>query len=280
MEQLNLGVDPSPEDPNYIEEMAKKGEAAVNAGNTHREGDTGEGDNTPPKPNVPEKFLTKDGQVNTEALLKSYEELQKKLGSQNQNKQEDPPASKNDNKAPEGEEKSAKDYVESKGFDFDLLAKEYNEAGQLSQETYEKLEKSGIGKAVVDSYIEGQKALSEKFQVDVMSTVGGQEAYAEMTKWAAENLSPQQLQAYDRAVSVSDMEAVKFAVQGLKAQYDRAVGSPAKRQLMGNTSGSGESTKPFMSKTQYVDAIKDPRYDRDSAYRAEVLSRLKVSDIF
>lgn len=279
MEQLNLNVEQNPEDPAYIEEMAKKGEAAVNAGNTHRDGDEG----TPSESlKVPEKFMTKDGQVNTEALLKSYEELQKKLGSQNQAKPEEPAKPEAEPaKAPEGDEAAAaKDVVESKGFDFNDLTKEYIDKGELSNETYDKLAKSGLPKNVVDQYIEGQKALSEKFQVDVMSTVGGQESYSEMTKWASDNLSPQQLDAFNRAVSVADMEAVKFAVQGLKAQFDRAVGSPAKRQLMGNASGSGESTKPFMSRTQYVDAIKDARYDRDSAYRAEVLSRLKVSEIF
>lgn len=280
MEQLNLNVEQNPEDPAYIEEMAKKGEAAVNAGNTHNE------DPTPPTPQpqakVPEKFLDKDGQINTEALLKSYEELQKKLGSQNQAKppEENKPAA-DPAKPPEGDAtENAKQVVESKGFQFDDLTKEYIENGELTNETYDKLSKSGIPKDVVDQYIEGQKALSEKFQDDVMSTVGGKEAYSEMTKWAAESLTPAQLDAFNRAVSVRDMEAVKFAVQGLKAQYDRAVGVPAKRQLMGNTSGSGESTKPFMSRTQYVDAIKDARYERDSAYRAEVLSRLKVSDIF
>ena len=71
MEQITIQPELTPEDPQYIEEMAKKGEAALNAGNTHRDpqADTG----------VPKKFMTEDGQVNVDALLKSYQELEKKM---------------------------------------------------------------------------------------------------------------------------------------------------------------------------------------------------------
>ena len=31
--------------------------------------------------NIPEKFLNKDGTINTDALIKSYAELEKKIGS-------------------------------------------------------------------------------------------------------------------------------------------------------------------------------------------------------
>ena len=277
MEQITIQPELTPEDPQYIEEMAKKGEAALNAGNTHRDPQTDTG--------VPKKFMTEDGQVNVDALLKSYQELEKKM-SQPKAPQpevkaeapvEDNAEAKDESQVNETDQ--ARELVTSTGIDFDGLTKEFAEKGQLTDDAYAKLDAAGIPKATVDAYIQGQMALAEKYQSEALASIGGKEAYSEITDWARNNLTQGQLQAYNNAVASSDMDTVQLAVQGLKAQYDRANGAAPKRQLMGSTGSSGDSVKPFMSRTQYVDAIKDGRYDRDPAYRAEVLARLKMSDI-
>lgn len=282
MEQLNIQPELNPESPEYIEEMAKKGEASVQAGNTHRDPNADSG--------VPKKFLTEDGQVNVDALVKSYQELEKKMSQPKAQPTDQPKEAPKEDKQPEGEPKQeeikvenegqARELVTSKGIDFDGLAREFSTKGELSQETYTKLEAAGINKGTVDAYIQGQVALAEKYQNEAMDLVGGKDAYTEMSAWAKDNLTPGQLKAYNQAVASYDMDTVNLAVQGLKAQYDKANGVAPKRQLMGNTGSSGETIQPFKSRTQYVDAIKDPRYERDSAYRADVLERLQRSDIF
>ena len=281
MEQLNMTTDLPPEDPAYIEEMAAKGEAAVQAGNTHRDPTADSG--------VPKKFMTDDGQVNVDALLKSYQELEKKMSQpkaqpQQQEEQQQQVPENQDKPAeakPEAENADqARELVSSKGIDFDNLTQEFSAQGQLSDKSYKELADKGIPKETVDAYIQGQIALAEKYQSEVLSSIGGQEAYKEMTDWAKTNLTQGQLQAYNEAVASKNMDTVNLAVQGLKAQYDRANGQAPKRQLMGSTNSSGESIKPFMSRAQYVDAIKDVRYERDPAYRAEVVERLQRSDIF
>ena len=283
MEQLNIQPELNPEDPAYIEEMAAKGAGALQAGNTHRE--------AIPDAGVPKKFMNDDGSVNVEAMAKSYSELEKKLSqpkAQTTSTEEPKEAPKTDKptevtpkEAPKVEnEGQARELVTSKGIDFDGLAREFSASGNLSEETYTKLEAAGINKDTVDAYIQGQVALAEKYQNEAMDAIGGKEAYQAMAEWAKDNLAPGQLKAYNQAVASYDMDTVNFAVQGLKAQYDKANGAAPKRQLMGNTGSSGEAIQPFRSRTQYVDAIKDPRYERDSAYRADVLERLQRSDIF
>lgn len=281
MEQLNMTTDLPPESPEYIAEMAAKGEAAVQAGNTHRDANADSG--------IPKKFMTDDGQVNVDALLKSYQELEKKMSqpkAQPQQQEEQPKqVPETQDKPAEAEPKvenadQARELVTSKGIDFDGLTQEFSAKGQLSDESYKELADKGIPKEAVDAYIQGQMALAEKYQNDVLSSIGGQEAYKEITDWAKTNLTPGQLQAYNEAVASKNMDTVNLAVQGLKAQYDRANGVAPKRQLMGGTNSSGEAIKPFMSRAQYVDAIKDARYERDPAYRAEVVERLQRSDIF
>lgn len=273
-QQIIMNQELTPEDPQYIEEMAKKGESALQAGNTHREQQDA--------PSVPKKFMTDDGQVNVDALLKSYQELEKKMSqpkTQPQEESQEVPATQ-DKPTEETTQEQAKEIVENKGIDFDNLTKEFSTNGQLSEKSYKELADKGIPKETVDAYIQGQMALAEKYQSDVVKSVGGNEAYNQMTEWAKTNLTQGQLEAYNAAVSSSNMDTVSLAVQGLKAQYDRANGSAPQRQLMGATNSSGEAIQPFRSRTQYVDAIKDARYERDPAYRADVLARLERSDIF
>ena len=283
-QQIIMNDDLPQEDPSYVEEMAKKGEAAVQAGNTHREQQDA--------PSIPKKFLNEDGSVNVEAMAKSYSELEKKLSQPKaqattptdepkEAPKQDKPTEDSPKETPKVEnEGQARELVTSKGIDFDGLAREFSASGNLSEETYTRLEAAGINKDTVDAYIQGQVALAEKYQNEAMDAIGGKEAYQAMAEWAKDNLAPGQLKAYNQAVASYDMDTVNFAVQGLKAQYDKANGAAPKRQLMGNTGSSGEAIQPFRSRTQYVDAIKDPRYERDSAYRADVLERLQRSDIF
>lgn len=283
MEQLNMTEELTPESPEYIEEMAKKGEAAVNAGNTHK-------DNPTETPAIPQKFMKEDGTVNVEALAKSYQELEKKLSQPKAQIQEDPKEAPKEDKPTEEKpkeetpkvenEQQARELVTSKGVDFDALAQEYTALGGLTPKSYDDLAKAGIPKETVDAYIQGQFAIAEKYQTEAMDMVGGRESYNEMADWARTNMTPGQLQAYNNAVASRDPDVIKFAVGALKAQYESANGYSPKRQLMGSTNSSGESVKPFMSKTQYVDAIKDARYERDPAYRAEVVERLQRSNIF
>lgn len=284
MEQLNMTPELTPEDPAYIEEMAAKGEAAVQAGNTHR-------DPNAEAPAIPKKFMNEDGSVNVDALAKSYSELEKKMSqpkaqqnlevNQEAPKEDKPTEEQPKQETPQVEnEQQARELVSSKGIDFDALTQEYNTLGGLSPKSYEALAKAGIPQETVDAYVQGQFALAEKFQGEAMDMVGGREAYNEMADWARTNMTTGQLQAYNNAVSSRDPDVIKFAVGALKAQYESANGYSPKRQLMGSTNSSGETIKPFMSRTQYVDAIKDARYERDPAYRAEVVERLQRSDIF
>lgn len=283
MEQIEMNTELSPESTEYIEQMAAKGEAAVNAGNTHKDIPT-------ETPAIPQKFMKEDGSVNVEALAKSYQELEKKLSQPKTQPQDEPKEAptedkplevKTETEAPQVEDETqARELVTSKGIDFDALTQEYNSLGGLTPKSYEALEKAGIPKETVDAYVAGQMALVDKYQSEALDMVGGRETYNEMAEWARNNLTPGQLQTYNNAVGSRDVDVIKFAVQALKAQYENANGYSPKRQLMGSTNSSGESIKPFMSRTQYVDAIKDPRYERDSAYRAEVVERLQRSDIF
>ena len=223
---------------------------------------------------LPEKFNSVD------ELVKSYSELEKKLGEQSQpTKESVDPVSKAEVKQeeqPKSDLDIATKAVDSAGLNMDSLAEEYAKDGKLADGSYKSLEKAGIPKEYVDRFIAGQQAIADQQSASVKNMVGGAEAYDSMSEWASNNLSETEKQAYNTAVNSKDLEAVKLAVVGLKARYAQATGSEPKL-VEGKASPSGE--QGFASWAQVTQAMSDPRYAKDPAYQAEVKNKLANSKI-
>ena len=228
---------------------------------------------------LPEKFKS------VEDLAKSYSELEKKLGEQTPKQEEVDPvsATKLKGEEPKVEETKqentleiAEDAVENAGLNFDTLAQEYAEKGQLGDESYKALEQSGIPKAYVDQFIAGQKAIGERQTDSVKTTVGGDEAYNEMASWASKNMSEGEKKAYNAAVNSADMDTVKLAVDGLRAKYQAANGTEPSL-MQGKATPVAE--QGFESWAEVTAAMADPRYSKDPAYQEAVKQKLANSEL-
>ena len=222
---------------------------------------------------LPEKFNSVD------ELVKSYSELEKKLGEQSQPTEKSvDPVSKAEAKQeqPKSDLDIATKAVDSAGLNMDSLAEEYAKDGKLADGSYESLQKAGIPKDYVDRFIAGQQAIADQQSSSVKEMVGGTQAYDSMSEWASQNLSETEKTAYNSAVNSKDLEAVKLAVVGLKARYSQATGSEPKL-VEGKSSASGE--QGFQSWAQVTQAMSDPRYAKDVAYQAEVKNKLANSNI-
>jgi DNA-binding ferritin-like protein len=222
---------------------------------------------------LPEKFNSVD------ELVKSYSELEKKLGEQSQpTKESVDPVSKTEVKQeqPKSDLDIATKAVDSAGLNMDSLAEEYAKDGKLADGSYKSLEKAGIPKEYVDRFIAGQQAIADQQSATVKNLVGGTEAYDSMSEWAGQNLTETEKQAYNTAVNSKDLEAVKLAVVGLKARYAQSTGSEP-QLVEGKASPSGE--QGFASWAQVTQAMSDPRYAKDPAYQAEVKNKLANSKI-
>jgi len=221
---------------------------------------------------LPEKFNSVD------ELVKSYSELEKKLGEQSQptEKSVDPVSKAEVKEQPKSDLDIATKAVDSAGLNMDSLAEEYAKDGKLADGSYESLQKAGIPKDYVDRFIAGQQAIADQQSSSVKEMVGGTQAYDTMSEWAGQNLSETEKTAYNSAVNSKDLEAVKLAVVGLKARYSQATGSEPKL-VEGKSSASGE--QGFQSWAQVTQAMSDPRYAKDVAYQAEVKNKLANSKI-
>mgnify|MGYP003674039433 FL=1 len=214
---------------------------------------------------LPEKFNS------VEDLAKSYQELEKKLGDNTE-------APKTD--APKEETKSdldiAEKAVESAGLNMENLSSEYAEKGELDAKSYEALEKAGIPKEYVNQFIEGQKAVADQQASSLKEIAGGNEAYSEMSNWAADNMTDAEKTAYNTAVNSKDVETAKLAIAGLKAKFDGANGNEP-NLVEGKATVSGQDG--YKSWAEVTKAMGDERYSNDPAYQATVKEKLSKSEL-
>jgi len=205
-------------------------------------------------------------------LEQAYLELQKKLGSQDSNEEE-----VEDQPEDEPETDEAVDFIGE-------LDSEFTENGQFSEETMEKLA-SMDSKDLVDAYFRYRDTLDESpvSQVrdlsdsevnQVYNSVGGQEQYQQLTQWAADNLDQQSIDAFDSLVDTGNVAAINLALRGLMSTYQDSVGYEGE-MIQGK---AASSINGFRSQAEMVRAMADPRYDRDPAYRMEIMEKLQQSN--
>lgn len=166
----------------------------------------------------------------------------------------------------------ATEVLESKGFDYQALTEEFQANGDLTPETRDKLAKQGLTPELVDAYIEGQKAIVQRAMEDIASTVGGMENMATIVDWAKANLSEEEKKSID---AVHDPAVIKILLKDLERRMNDSEGYIPQAQLQG---GAGDVRgNYFESMAEVEEAINDPRYSKDPAYRAKVAQKLTAS---
>lgn len=241
------------EDANHVQEMLDKAEALEQPKDERPDW-------------LPEKFKS------VEEMANSYNELEKKLGQQNSEENEDTIGNPDENP----EQSEVREELESRGLDFDSFADEFEGNGELSDASYEALAQAGIPQEIVDQYLSGLQAEAQMIQQQAFGLAGGEQGYAEMTQWAAENLPDSEIDAFNEAVNSGDWSTVQFAIKGLAAQYRSEVGTEPS-MVQGSTAGSAGGV--FSSVAELTAAMRDPRYETDPAYRRNVSEKLSRSTI-
>ena len=123
---------------------------------------------------------------------------------------------------------------------------------------------------------EEAEGLTEAQAEQLFKMVGGEKAYQSMITWAGQNLSKEEISMYDSVMGKGDPNAIFFAVQALAAKYGDATGSEG-QLLSGKAANQQDSS--FRSQQELVQAMSDPRYDNDPAYRQDVMRKLENSDL-
>ena len=217
---------------------------------------------------------------NAQELESAYIELQKKFGekgSETSKDAGDTEASQQEETEEETEE-TEKDSSETNVLD--ELWTESQSGEKFSDEVLEKLQKTNPGD-LAQSYLKYRqqnepKPLTDKDVSELKNLAGGDQGYTEMLQWAEKNLNKQEIDMFDKVMEKGDPLAAFFAVRSLAYRWEDSRGVDG-RMLTG-TAPKSDGSK-FRSQAEVVQAMSDPRYDRDSAYRQDVMKKLERSNV-
>ena len=213
-----------------------------------------------------------------EELEEAYINLQKKLGTSDDDEVEDTYLDEDE-------------YPEEVADGVDLIttaSEEYFENdGQISEETMERFTEMSSSELVeaymaikdrnpdIDSGGGYAEDLSDAEMNQVYNSAGGEAEYNRLTSWAAQNLPENKLDAFNDMIDRGNAMAIQIAVSGLRSEYEAQEGYEG-RMLTGK---SARTQDGFRSQAEVVQAMSDPRYDRDEAYRQDVYDKLERSNV-
>ena len=203
-------------------------------------------------------------------LEKAYIELQSKLGEQKEEKEE-----------PTQELEVEKEETELDEPDTSFLERLWDEAKtEYTDKTMQELSKMNpneLARQYIKYRSDNEQPQITETQVNQLKGIaGGEDGYKGMMTWAQNNLQKTEIDMYDRVMERGDPTACYFAVQALKYRFDDSSGVEGEMLTGKAPTNRGDQ---FKSQAQVVEAMNDPKYDNDPAYRREVMEKLERSDI-
>ena len=245
----------------------------------------------------------------TEDLEKAYKALESKLGEKDRGLEREPEAETESEVEPEQGITAEDFYTEDGKVNTETTEKVYGEKiselfkdndidpfkmnehfmqneGTLSDDMYETLNKAGLNKELVDSYLQGVRAnagfnaetaptLNDAEITDIQNIAGGKSGYEQLMTWASENMTDTDAKNFDEVIETGNKAAVTFAVKALMGQYEDAVGRDS-NLIQGKNS---KPTETYRSMAEVVRAMNNPLYDTDEAYRDDVRRKLEISNL-
>ena len=214
---------------------------------------------------------------NAEELENAYLELQRKLGSNDDDEVEDTTLDEDE-----------VDYDEATVAGIELITEAsdeyYANEGQVSAETMQKFQEMSSSD-LVNAYMAIQENnpdqggyspdLTDAEMNSVYNSAGGEAEYNRLTAWAADNVSESKLEAFNDIIDRGNATAIQIAVAGLRSEYEAQEGYEG-RMLQGR---AARAVNGFRSQAEVVQAMSDPRYDSDPAYRQDVYDKLERSNV-
>jgi hypothetical protein len=160
-----------------------------------------------------------------------------------------------------------------------VYSNEFFEKGELSEASYEKLAKAGLDKGVVDTFIEGQKAIQQVRGSALYEAAGGKDAYNALVAYGSKSLTEAEQASFNKAIDIAittgDSTAASLLIAGIKAK----MGGGEPNYVATQNKNGAPAFEPFASRADLSKAMRDPRYRTDGDYVREVQERLRVSNI-
>ena len=210
---------------------------------------------------------------NAQELEQGYIELQKKLG---EGEAEEPVAEAEEEEY-EGEEGEEDGSILDELWEYEINNEEFHEDAVAELQQMDPVDLANLHieyRKQVEEEGVGAKDFTEAEMTELKGVVGGDENYQNMLQWAGANLNQQEIDMFDAVMQRGDALGAFFAIRSLAYRYNDAAGYEGK-MLTGNapkTSGS-----QYRSQQEVIQAMSDPRYESDPAYRKDVMDKLTRS---
>lgn len=173
-------------------------------------------------------------------------------------------------------EKALASDLKARGIDFDALSNEYDEKGELSPESYAKLEKAGYPRQVVDAYVNGLEAMASRFVNQVQEMAGGAKGYEQLSRFIS--TQPQSvIDGFNQAISSGNLNQIQLTINGLMSQMRNTYGT-ANPTLMSGQAGATQGG--YTTVEQMTKDMADPRYQKDPKFTREVMYKIQNGTIF
>jgi len=210
---------------------------------------------------------------NAQELEQGYIELQKKLG---EGEAEEPVAEAEEEEY-EGEEGEEDGSILDELWEYEINNEEFHEDAVAELQQMDPVDLANLHieyRKQVEEEGVGAKDFTEAEMTELKGVVGGDENYKNMLEWAGANLNQQEIDMFDAVMQRGDALGAFFAIRSLAYRYNDAAGYEGK-MLTGNapkTSGT-----QFRSQQEVIQAMSDPRYESDPAYRKDIMDKLTRS---
>jgi len=217
-------------------------------------------------------------------LEKAYVELQKKLGDKNSGDSTEAGDSDNNEEVESRENREEEKETEIDTSKDGLLDDLWDQSqSEYTKETLEELSKLDAVD-IADMHLRYRERVEQQIPPDITeqqvtelkNVAGGEQQYGDMLQWAKNTLNPQEIQMFDAVMERGDPLAAFFAVRSLAYRYQDSQGREG--TMVTGTAPRGDGSQ-FNSQAEVVEAMSDPRYDRDPAFRQKVMKKLERSDI-
>ena len=216
---------------------------------------------------------------NAQELEQGYIELQKKLGTEQEETEEPVAESEADEAEESDEEYDEEGSILDELWEYELNNEEFHEDAVAELQEMDPVDLANLHieyRKQVEEQAVAPKDFTETEMTELKGVVGGDENYKNMLEWAGSNLNQQEIDMFDAVMQRGDALGAFFAIRSLAYRYNDAAGYEGK-MLTGNapkTSGS-----QFRSQQEVVQAMSDPRYESDPAYRKDIMDKLERSNV-
>jgi len=213
---------------------------------------------------MPEKFAGKSA----EEIAKSYMELEKFKAKA----EEAEPEEGGDNLSKEEEKSEEKEPTKEEKASYDKYVDSYAKNGELSEAEYSELAEAGYTKEQVDNEIDYRNYKQEKTLNDVLAPLGGgAEKFKEVSAWAQENKTPEDIKAFNEALAGAPKLAQQALLKQLYGEYDTGTSSA---DVLHTNSTQTTTSKGYSSESELFTDMNNPAYNTDPKFNAKVMEKL------